>query len=72
MNYRNLAVSLLFLSGLFAQSVVGVVLDSDSEPLVGANVVVEETDLGGVTDSEGKFKIDVVSGDYSITASFIG
>ena len=72
MNYRNLAVSLLFLSGLFAQSIVGVVLDSDSEPLVGANVVVEETDLGGVTDSEGKFKIDVVSGDYSITASFIG
>ena len=72
MNYRNLAVSLLLSTGLFAQTVVGVVTDSDSEPLVGANVVVEGTDLGGVTDSEGKFKIEVVTGDYNITASFIG
>ena len=72
MNYRNLAVSLLLSTGLFAQAVVGVVLDADSEPLVGANVVVEGTDLGGGPDSEGNFTIDIVSGDYTLTAAYIG
>ena len=63
MNYRNLFVSLLLTSGLFAQAVVGVVTDANSEPLVGANVVVEGTDLGGVTDVEGKFTIEIATGD---------
>jgi len=72
MNYRNLIVSLLLTTGLFAQAIVGVVTDANSEPLVGANIVIEGTDLGGVTDLEGKFNIKAVTGDYDITASFIG
>ncbi len=59
-------------TGLFAQSVVGVVTDVDSKPLVGANVIVEGTELGGVTDGEGKFTIETGPGTFDITASFIG
>ncbi len=59
-------------TGLFAQAVVGVVTDVDSKPLVGANVIVEGTELGGVTDGEGKFTIETGPGTFDITASFIG
>ena len=73
---RNLITSLLvFLAPiyLFGQSVVGVVTDTEGEPLDGANVVVEDTDKGGVTDNSGKYTIDVgASGDYGVTASYIG
>ena len=73
MNYRNLITSVLLTSGLFAQSIVGVVTDVNSNPLVGANVVVEGTEKGGVTDANGKYTIDIgKSGDYDVTASFIG
>ena len=72
MNKRNLIVSLMMITGLFAQSVVGIVTDANSEPLVGANVVVEETDLGSVSDNAGAYLITVESGTYTITASFIG
>ena len=76
MNKRNLISSLLvFLAPiyLFGQSVVGVVTDNDGKPLAEANVVVEDTDKGGVTDNSGKYIIDVgASGDYRVTASYIG
>ncbi len=72
LKYRNLLVSVMMMTGLFAQSIVGVVGDSNSEPLEGANVVVEGTDLGGMTNSDGTFSIDVDAGQYKVTASFIG
>ena len=70
--YRNLITSVLMMTGLFAQSLVGVVTDVDSQPLEGANIVVVGTDLGGVSDVNGAFKIDVPTGTYDVTASFIG
>jgi len=75
MNKSNLTTSLLmFLAPMFlwGQAVVGVV-NSEGEPLAGANVVVEGTDKGGVTDESGKYTIDVgAAGTYTLTASFIG
>jgi len=72
MNKRNLVISLLMMTGLFAQSIVGVV-NSGTEPLIGANVAVEGTDKGGVTDESGKYTIDVgAEGTFTLTASFIG
>ena len=62
----------MMITGLFAQSVVGIVTDANEEPLVGANVVVEGTDLGSVSDNAGAYLITVESGTYTITASFIG
>jgi len=75
-NKRNL-ISLLFTFlmpiVLLGQSVVGVVNDKEGNPLIGANVVVEGTDKGSVTDNSGKYTIDVgASGDYGVTASYIG
>ena len=72
MKYRNLIVSIMMMTGLFAQSIVGTVIDSDSKPLEGANIVVVGTELGGVSDKDGSFKIDVPTGTYDVTASFIG
>jgi len=69
---RNLIVSLMMMTGLFAQSIVGNVTDANSDPLVGANVVVEGTDLGTVSGEAGAYSIDVKSGTYTITVSFIG
>ena len=59
MNYRNLITSVLLTSGLFAQTIVGVVTDVNSKPLAGANVVVEGTEKGGVSDLNGKYTIDI-------------
>jgi len=72
MNIRNLIASIMVMTGLFAQSLVGTVLDSNSQPLGGANLVVEGTDLGGVTDGNGSYSITLAPGSYDITASFIG
>ena len=52
-NYRNLIASVFMMAGLYAQSIVGVVTDVDSQPLEGANIVVVGTDLGGVSDNSG-------------------
>ena len=75
MNKRNLTSLLLTFFApifLYGQSVVGVVT-GEGKPLAGANVVVEGTDKGGVTDENGKYTIDVgYEGDYKLTASYIG
>ena len=75
MKNRNLISLLTMLLPMFmyGQAVVGVVNDEKGDPLGGANVVVEGTDKGGVTDETGKYTIDVgAPGTYDITASYIG
>ena len=62
----------MMIGGLFAQSVVGVVTDVNSNPLSGANVVVEGSDLGAVASETGFFSIKVDSGTYTVTVTFIG
>ena len=72
MNYRNLISTLMIMSSIvFGQAVTGFVGDGE-KPLVGANVVVEGTQNGGVTDDEGKFIIETGTGTFDITASYIG
>jgi len=76
MNKRNLLLSLLtFLTPivLLGQGVSGIVSDG-SKPLMGANVIVEGTDLGATSLEDGSYFIDLPGGpgDYTITASFIG
>ena len=69
MNYRNLISILAMSVGLvYGQAVTGFVGDGE-KPLVGANVIVEGTELGGVTDESGKFVIETGSGTFDITAS---
>ncbi|HDP99237.1 MAG TPA: TonB-dependent receptor [bacterium] len=42
------------------------------QPLVGANLVVENTNYGAITDTRGSFSIQIPHGKYVISASFIG
>jgi iron complex outermembrane receptor protein len=72
MTIRNLIVSVLLMSGLFAQAIHGVILDTNSKPLEGANVVVVGTTYGAVSDKNGVAHIDIPSGTYDVEASFIG
>ena len=72
MNIRNLMVSLMMVGGLFAQSVTGLVTDADTNPLSGANVVVQGTELGAVADESGFYSIKLDSGTYTVTVTFIG
>ena len=75
MNKRNLTFLLLTFFApifLYGQSIVGVVT-SEGKPLAGANIVVEGTEKGGVTDESGKYTIDIgTEGTYKLTASYIG
>jgi len=54
-------------------SIGGVVSDESNNPIVGANVVVEGTDLGSAADADGYYSIDLgTGGSYTLTASAIG
>ncbi len=58
---------------LWGQSVTGTVTDAEtSEPLVGANVVVQGTDVGAATDETGTYSVSVGAGTYTVAASVIG
>ncbi len=51
----------------------GIVSDTDGEPLIGATVMIDDTFLGAMTDSNGEYIIAGVSpGRYSVTASMVG
>jgi len=55
------------------RTVSGTVVESSTgEPLIGANVVVEGTTTGTVTDLNGNFKLAVPSGSVTLKVSFIG
>ena len=78
MRKLRMLIALLVLPTLmFAQSttakLAGVVADADGNPLVGANVVVEGSNLGAATDQLGRYYIlDVPVGDYNLRAEYIG
>lgn len=75
----SLPVLLFLIIGLsqsFAQSkgkITGLVLDKETgEPIIGANVLIDNTNIGAATDLEGKFRIENVNpGKYEIVISYI-
>ena len=75
MNKRNL-ISLVatFLMPMFiyGQSISGKITDKSGDPLVGANVIVEGTDLGAAAQADGTYSITIGEGSYTVTASVIG
>lgn len=50
----------------------GIVVDETGEPLMGANVKVDGTDKGTVTDLDGHFKLPNVAVGSSLTVSYVG
>ena len=74
MNKNNLiSVFLTMMMPMFLYGqVVGTVTDTESNPLIGADVVVQGTDLGSSADVDGAYSIDLETGTYTLTASSIG
>ena len=63
---------MLFANYLLA-TVTGKVSDENGQPLFGANVLVEGTNMGAATNEDGSFSIDYdPSGEFSLVATYIG
>ncbi len=52
--------------------VTGVITDTESNPIPGANIIVKGTSLGTTTDSDGRFALDVPDASSVLVISFIG
>ena len=69
--------SLIFISGVFAQTtgkISGNITDEDTkEPLIAANVIVKDSNLGAATDVDGYFSIvNIKPGLYTLVVDMIG
>jgi len=69
-----IAIMLFSVSFIVAQSTIsGSVKDASGQPLVGVNVILEDTSKGSQTDFDGNYTIsNVENGTYQINASYIG
>jgi TonB-linked SusC/RagA family outer membrane protein len=55
------------------QKLVGTVTDaSNNEPIIGANVVIEGSTVGVVTDINGKFSLDIPKANVVLVISYLG
>lgn len=54
------------------KSVVGTVLDENEEPLPGASVRIEGTQIGVITDADGNFSIIAEGGEPVLLISYVG
>ena len=54
------------------KSLNGVVKDKNGDPIIGANVVVKGTTNGTITDIDGQYSLNNVSGDDLLVISYIG
>lgn len=55
-----------------ARKVEGVVTDQNKEPLIGVSVAVKGTTSGTITDLDGKFFLELSSGNTTLVFSYIG
>ena len=66
--------SCVSISNVLAQSkdIKGLVIDENSEPLIGASVVIQGTGKGVITDFDGNFVLNDVSADAKLVISYVG
>ncbi|MCB0509324.1 MAG: TonB-dependent receptor plug domain-containing protein, partial [Bacteroidetes bacterium] len=67
-----LLCSIMFIGGIFAQSVTGLVTDEKGEPLFGVNVVEKGTYNGTTTDFNGKYTLELTRENPVIVFKFVG
>jgi TonB-linked SusC/RagA family outer membrane protein len=70
-------IALAWKQPVYAQdtgTVTGVLIDEETgDPLTGANIILQGTNLGAATDINGVYKIEnVPAGNYTLSASYIG
>lgn len=71
--YKLLVVGFLFLCNTtFAQKTITGTVTSSGEPVIGANVVIEGTTTGTVTDADGKFSLSVDDNVKNLIFSYVG
>ena len=51
---------------------IGVISDTEGEPLPGANIVIRELKRFAISDNDGKYSIEIPSGPCTLTVSYIG
>jgi TonB-dependent starch-binding outer membrane protein SusC len=76
-NFRLFLLSFLFCSAtaLFAQqgTIKGKITDGKGEPIIGANIFIEGTTTGTISDIDGNYTLEKVpAGEVKISASFVG
>ncbi|MCB9263789.1 MAG: TonB-dependent receptor [Lewinellaceae bacterium] len=54
------------------QTVTGKVTDTEGEPLIGVNILVVGANVGGITDFDGNYSIDVPEEGKSLLFSYVG
>ncbi len=54
------------------RTVTGTVIDETGLPVIGANVIIENTALGTITDIDGKFSLEVPDGSDNLVISYTG
>ena len=65
-------ISATYMLGQFG-TIAGRVSDDKNNPILGANVIIENTLLGTATDEKGEYKIsNIPFGDYNISSGVIG
>ena len=73
---KNVLMILLFLAStsVFAQrvAITGTVSDESGSPLTGATVQVKGSTVGALTDSDGKYTIEVPGPESILVYSFVG
>jgi hypothetical protein len=69
---RLTLVFLLFAIGLNGQSIKGLVLDQDGNPLSFATIYVKETGSGSISNEQGKYELKLPPGEYNLTFQFLG
>lgn len=76
-NFMKKHVLLLLFLGvghfIIAQSIMGTVSDANTgDPLIGANITIEDMNNGTTTDIDGKYQINTKVGKQTIKISYIG
>lgn len=75
-SFSSILLLLIFLSGqAVAQeraTVQGTVYDRDNNPLPGANVILQGTQIGTSTNIDGEYELRADAGSYTLMASFLG
>lgn len=72
---RTLLCSLILCIGFAANAqynISGTITDTDGEALIGATVILEGTDIGTVTDYDGKYALQVPAEGGTLVISYVG
>ncbi|HOY20919.1 MAG TPA: carboxypeptidase-like regulatory domain-containing protein, partial [Haliscomenobacter sp.] len=59
-------------SALAQRTITGKVTDKNSEPLIGANILVKGSAVGTVADVDGNYSLNVPSGESTLVVSYTG